>query len=161
MSDFLSRAMNASNNNSINSMHTCFPALVIAYDEITHTATLQPLYKYESGETYPQIQQIPVIKWRYKIKQNKNITESGLAHSHSYSWSDGSGSGTTGQESSHIHSILFEEIIEEIKLLLYPGDLVICSCSEKSIDSISSKQVHDPQSKRKFDISDAIVIGIL
>ena len=175
MSSFLAQAINSTSSNAVNNMHTCFPALVVAYNESEHTATLQPLYKYENGESYPQVQQVPVARWRYKIMQNKHITESetssytgaGSPHDHHYTWSDSGGSGSTSTESSHAHTfphkhpIEFEEIIEEVKLLLYPGDLVLCVCSERSIDSINSRQVHDPQSKRKFDISDACVVCIL
>ena len=161
MSNYAAKAMGASSNNLEQLVHTALPALVVSYDEANHRATLQPIYKYEDGSSYPQIQNAPVAKFRYKIMQNKGMTEPANAHSHSYSWTSSSGSGTTGGVPDHAHDIEFEEIVEEIKLLLRPGDLVLCICSEKSIDAMSTKAVHSPQSKRTFDLSDAFVVCLL
>ena len=137
----------------ISNMHTAVPARVVSYDENAHTAVLQPLFKNFDGQDYPVIHDVPVSRWRYRIMQNKNITESGQSHSHPNSGS--------GPEAAHKHPIEFEEIIEDIKMLLYKGDIVCCIIFEKSIDSISSKEVHLPLSKRTFDLSDGFVSHII
>lgn len=166
MTNSITNAISAVAGQSAGIIHTTFPAKVISYNEAAHTCTIQPLFMQEvtnSTEplTYPQVSNVPIVKWRYKIQQSKNISQPGSSHSHSYTWTDGGGSGVTGGEASHTHQIEFEEIIEEIKLFLVAGDIVVCSCSEKSIDDYAAGTVHNPQSKRKHDITDAIVIGIL
>jgi hypothetical protein len=120
-------------------LHTTFPAKVVAYDEAGHTATLQPLYKVEASDgnthDYPQLLKVPVIRWRFNHKHYRVDAETGA-----------------DVETTEL---------EEIKLILQAGDIVACSCSEKSVDSIFAGTVHAPQSKRKYDIKDAIVIGLL
>ena len=153
MSDYISQVIAGAQQNTLNSIHTSFPARVVAYNEAAHTATVQPLFKYETGEDYPQIQNVPVMRWRYRIMQNEHNTIEDITYPDPPA--------PPPNAPLHWHPILFEEIIEEIQLLLYPGDIVLCTCSEKSIDSFKSNKVHDPQSKRKFDITDAFVICIL
>jgi len=166
MSDYISKALNAKDNNMLEAMHTSFPALVVSYNEKAHTATLQPIYKYGDGSNYPQIQNAPVSKFRYKAIRQKGYpsktrqTENEDSHTHAYSWTSVGGSGNTSS-TSHLHNIEYEEYVEEIKLLLRPGDIVLCVCSEKSIDAMVNKSIHVPQSKRAFDISDAVVICLL
>lgn len=133
-------------------IHTTFPARVVAYDAESHTATLQPLYKYQtaSGEQfdYPQLLKVPVVRWRF-------------AHKH-YRVNQTTGAGGAG-DSSHSHSVSDTETTEteEIKLILQKDDLVICSCSERSIDDIFSGTVHLPRSTRKFDLTDAFVMALI
>lgn len=140
MIDYTAKAFEANIERIFGGIHTGFPAIVVSYDKDKHTATLQPVYKYDDGESYPQIQNVPVAKFKTKIKKVKENT------------GDASGEGV------HNHTIETEEETKEFKLFLEEGDLVFCVCSEKSIDSMASKQVHNPQSKRTFNLSDAIVI---
>lgn len=161
MSNYAAKAMGAGSDNLSKLLHTAFPAIVVSYDEASHKAAVQPLYKQDDGNNYPQIQGVPVAKWRYKILKNKISTEQANSHSHSYSWTSEGGSGTTGSTPAHTHDIQFTEVVEEIKLFLKQGDLVLCVCSEKSIDAMLTKVIHNPQSKRTFDLSDAIIVCIL
>ena len=171
MSNYMAKAMDSGNKNAIKSMHTSFPAIVVSYDEALHLAVVQPLYKLETGESYPQIQNVPVAKWRYKIMKAKAATATVKDHKHSINGTTEAASGPsshshnyideTQDAGGHSHGMPVEEVIEEIKLLLAPGDLVLCVCCEKSIDSMASKKVHTPQSKRIFDISDAIIVCLL
>lgn len=146
--DYASMAIGSTNNNTLKSMHTIFPATVVSYDEGRHVANLQPLYMYDNGESYPQVQNVPVAKSRYA-----------LTH---YRVSANTGTGGAG-DAAHNHTMSDYPVtqVTELKLMLQPGDLVLCGCSEKSIDSMASKQVHNPQSKRKYDLSDALVLCIL
>ena len=41
------------------------------------------------------------------------------------------------------------------------GDIVLVSFSERALDKIITKEVHTPDSVRKFDLSDGIIIGLL
>lgn len=141
--DYLSALLNKDDN-----IHTVFPAIVISYDEAKQVAIVQPIFQYDDGQQYPQIQNVPVAKSRYKFKY--------------YRVAATTGTGGAG-DSAHNHTMSdtqTEELIE-LTLFLNPNDLVLCVCSERSIDSMSSKQVHNPQSKRKYDLSDAMIVCIL
>ena len=146
MSDYIAKALQAGNENAARGMHTAFPALVISYNSSKHTATIQPLYKFSDGNNYPQIQNVPVAKQRYSVKH--------------YHVDDLTGS-AGGITHTHTMSEHTETEVEERLLLVQAGDVVFCICSEKSIDTMMSKQIHLPQSKRAFDISDAIIVCIL
>lgn len=138
------QAMAAMTGNATANMHTGFPANVISYDGGSQTAAIQPLFKYDDGTSYPQVIGVPVAKYRFPIKVAA-ITEQ-----------------ASGPQ-AHAHPIVqYETInIQLLPLVLEQGDLVWCSVSEKSIDGMSSRQVHKPLSDRKFDASDCVVLCIL
>lgn len=150
-------ALSTISNNAVSNIHTTFPAKVISYNESANKCSIQPIFnqKLTDGEeiSYPQIQNVPVIKWRIK------------SHTHDYEGETEVSGGTTHRHEykfeTNLNSTYNKEFPQEIKLILKSGDIVLCTCSEKSIDSIFSGQVHTPQSQRKHDITDAIVIGIL
>lgn len=158
---FADKAISGFSQQATENMHTSFPALVVDYSEENHTATIQPLFMYDASTGYPQIQAVPVARWRFKIMKSVPNSAAAGEHSHGYTWTASSGQGSTQPAGEHTHTIEETEIVEEISLLLNPGDVVLCCTCEKSIDSISSKQVHDPLSKRSFDISDAVIVCIL
>lgn len=155
----ISEVFDAFGSNMLGGMHTSFPAKVVKYYEDENTCDIQPIYKINETENYPQVNEVPIIKFRYKFKRPKLETELESAHTHNAP----NGGGTTSGGSPHKHEIKIstEDTEEEIKLFLKTGDVVMCVCSERSIDSVNSKTIHLPQSERKFDLTDAVVVGII
>lgn len=147
--------------NLMQNMHTSFPAIVVSFNEEEAKATVQPLYMFDNENSYPQIQNIPVIKQRFKMKAVATQVDN---HTHGFSWSGESGSGTTIGAGAHTHNITFLSGIEEeveYSLFIKAGDIVLCTCCEKANDLVSTKQVYNPQSKRQFDLTDSVIIGII
>lgn len=155
----IEKVFNAFNQGFTLSMHTSFPAIVVSYNEEDKTADVQPIYKLNETKNYPQILDVPVMKFRYKIKRPKLETEAESSHTHSAP-ADG---GTTSSGTAHKHTIKIdeEEVEEEFSLFLKKNDIVLCVCCERSIDDVNSKKIHLPQSERRFDLSDAVIVGIL
>lgn len=160
-------------------IHTAFPAKVVSVSG--GTCTVQPLFIAKNGLQYPQIQRVPIPKWRYSITKSVGTSEPAGDHTHSitnsaeasHTHSVPEGAGTSGAGSSHTHSasetssgnhvhgIVEETVTETITLMVQPGDVVLCVACERSMDSVSSGQVHRPQSKRQFDLTDSVVVAIL
>lgn len=126
-------AISAIMQNSLTGIHTTFPAKVIKFDENKKSCTLQPLYQTVITETQEKVD--------YPQLVNVPVLSWRMKFK------------ITLEETT--------EHTEEMSLILNSGDIVLCTCSEKSIDSITQGLVHSPVSKRKFDLTDALVIGII
>lgn len=142
-------SMEATQGESKESMHTGFPATVVSFNRQTSKAVIQPVYKNNEGSNYPQIPDVPVAKYRFPFLMP--ATTQPVA--------------TPAEGVNHAHTLINDtdtrEHIMQVPLLLNPGDLVYCLCSEKSMDSVFSNTVHETQSKREFDLTDSVVICIL
>lgn len=57
------------------------------------------------------------------------------------------------------------DIVNDERVVQYPyleiGDTVMVSFSQRSIEAMNTRLVHLPTTARKFDLTDAIVIGLL
>lgn len=158
---FASKMFDSFGDNLVNDMHTFYPALIVSFDEVKNVAVIQPLYKFNDVDNYPQLQNVPVMKTRFKMKTTISTVGN---HQHSYTWSDSGGSGTTGAAGTHNHTISFVSGTEEevvFPMIVKPNDVVLCMVCEKALESVESRAIYKPMSQRKFDLTDSIIIGIL
>lgn len=138
----------------LTSINTAMPCRVLAFDEATCTAKIQPLFKIKEVNKEPvqlaPIEGVPVLLQRFKVNNLQAVqtsTDDGVHEQYT-------GSG------AHTHSqITFTEAIEFIPHLV-AGDVVQVVFNQRAIDDVLSGNVALPSARRFFSIHDAVVVGV-
>lgn len=175
---YFEEAINNVSDNSVSGIHTCIPAKVVSYNQEANTCNVQPLYQYANGQTYPMLLNVPILKRRIIEKHYRNFPNTGLTvtavdvegvanHSHGFMNGTSGTVGTTDGAGAHTHAASVtlneDEVEEEIiyNLTLKVNDIVLCVILEKSSEFVNSGEVKEPLSKREYDLTDAVVVGII
>lgn len=138
----------------LTSINTAMPCEVLAYDAITRTAKIQPLFKVKEVNQEPSslapVESVPVLFQRYRINNNNKISVTTDKGQHSQYTGTG----------EHVHNELtFTESVEMIPDL-QKGDIVLAVFCQRSIDEAARGKNVYPGSSRMFSIRDAVIVGV-